>query len=59
MASSWLQEMLDLMYAPNAVIPMLSGKAIAQAVCAHLVVGAALQCPDAEKCAQYSLAIPT
>ena len=32
MASSELQEMLDLIYGPNAVVHMLSGKAIARAV---------------------------
>ena len=39
MASSGLQELVD---APNAVMHMLSGKAIAQAVRAHFIVDAAL-----------------
>ena len=43
MASSGLQEMLELIYAPNAVVHMLSGKAIiAQAIHAHFIVDAAL-----------------
>ncbi len=41
MASSGLQEMLELIYAPNAV-DMISGKAIARAVCAHFIVDAVL-----------------
>ena len=40
MASSGLQEVLELIYAPNAVMHMLSGKAIAQAVRAHFIVDA-------------------
>ena len=42
MASSGLQEMLELIYAPNAVVHMLSGKAIARALRAHFIVDAAL-----------------
>ena len=42
MASSGLQEMLELIYAPNAVVHMLSGKAIARAIRAHFIVDAAL-----------------
>ncbi len=42
MASSGLQEMLELIYAPNAVVHMISGKAIARAVHAHFIVDAAL-----------------
>ena len=42
MASSGLQELLELIYAPNAVVHMLSGKAIARAVRAHFIVDAAL-----------------
>ena len=42
MASSGLQEMLESIYAPNAVVHMLSGKAIARAVHTHLIVDAAL-----------------
>ena len=41
-ASSGLQDLLGLIYAPNAVVHMLSGKAIARAVQAHLIVDAAL-----------------
>ena len=42
MDSSGLQEMLESIYAPNAVVHMLSGKAIARAVYAHFIVDAAL-----------------
>ena len=42
MAGSGLQEVLELIYASNAVVHMLSGKAIARAVWAHLIVDAAL-----------------
>ena len=42
MAGSGLQEVLELIYASNAVVHMLSGKAIARAVRAHLIVDAAL-----------------
>ena len=41
-ASSGLQEMLELIYAPNAVVHMLSGKPIARAIRAHFIVDAAL-----------------
>lgn len=43
MASSGLQEVLELIYAPNAVIHMMSGKAVAQAVRAHSIVDASLK----------------
>ena len=42
MASSGLQEVLELIYAPNAVIHMMSGKAVARAVRGHSIVDAAL-----------------
>ena len=42
MAGSGLHEMLDLIYASKAVDHILSGKAIARAVRAHLLVDAAL-----------------
>ena len=42
MAGSGLQEVLELIYASNAVVHMLSGKAIARPVRAHLIVDAAL-----------------
>ena len=42
MAASGLQELLKLIYAPNAVVHMLSGKAISRAVQGHLIVDAAL-----------------
>jgi hypothetical protein len=42
MAGSGLQEVLELIYASNAVVHMLSGKAFARAVRAHLIVDAAL-----------------
>ena len=41
-ASSGLQELLELTYAPNAVVYMLSGKGIARVVRAHFIVDAAL-----------------
>ena len=40
MASSVLQELLELVYAPNAVVHMLNGKAIGRAVRAHFIVDA-------------------
>lgn len=42
MASSGLQEVFETIYAPNAVVHMMSGKAISRAVRAHLIVDAAL-----------------
>ena len=42
MASSGLQELLETIYAPNAIVHMMSGKAISRAVRAHLIVDAAL-----------------
>ena len=42
MDSSGLQEMLESIYAPNAVIHMLSWKAIVRAIHAHFIVDAAL-----------------
>ena len=43
MAASGLQELLELIYAPNTVVHMLSGKAVALAVQGHLIVDAALK----------------
>lgn len=42
MASSGLQELLQMIYASNAVVHMLTGKAIARAVRGHFIVDAAL-----------------
>lgn len=42
MASSGLQEVLELVYAPNAVSHILTGKAYARAVRGHLLVGVAV-----------------
>ena len=42
MAGSGLQETLELIYAPNAVVHMMSGKAIARAIRGHFLVDAAL-----------------
>ena len=42
MDSSGLQEMLKSIYASNAVVHSLSGKAIARAVRAYFIVNAAL-----------------
>ncbi len=40
--ASGLQHILELVYAPNAVVHMLTGKSAARAVRAHLLVDAAL-----------------
>eukprot|EP00794_Sanderia_malayensis_P017156 gene17156-18878_t len=42
MAGSGLKELLELIYAPNAVEHMLSGKAVARALRGHLIVDASL-----------------
>ena len=42
MAGSGLQEVLELVYADNAVVHMMTGKAIARAVSAHLLVDGVL-----------------
>ena len=42
MAASGLQELLEQVYAPNAVVHMLNGKATARALRGHLIVDAAL-----------------
>ena len=42
MAASGLQELLELIYAFNAVVHMLNGKAIVRAVRGHFIVDAAL-----------------
>ena len=42
MAGSGLQELFELIYAPNAVVHMLAGKALARAVRAHLTIESAL-----------------
>ena len=42
MAGSGLREVLELIYAPNAVDHIMTGKAIARAVRAHLIVDTAL-----------------
>ena len=42
MASPGLQELLQLIYARNAVVHMLSDNAIARAVRAHFIVDASL-----------------
>ncbi len=44
MSASGLQHILELVYAPNAVVHKFIGKAIARAVRAHLLVDAALNC---------------
>ena len=41
MAASGLQELLELIYSSNTVVYILTGKAIARAVRAHLLVDAA------------------
>ena len=42
MDSFVLQTMLDSIYSPNPFVQMLSGKAIAWAVCAHFIADATL-----------------
>ena len=42
MAASGLQELLEVIYASNAVVHMLTGKAIARAVRGHFITDAAL-----------------
>ena len=42
MSKSGLKELIELEYASNAVVHMLTGKAIARAVRGHLLVDAAL-----------------
>ena len=42
MASSGLQELLEMIYASNVVVHMLTGKAIARAVRGHFIIDAAL-----------------
>ena len=42
MAGSGLKELLELIYVPNAVEYMLSGKAVSRAVHGHLIINAAL-----------------
>ncbi|VDI39229.1 Hypothetical predicted protein [Mytilus galloprovincialis] len=42
MRSSGLQEILELIYAPNAVTHMLSGKAVARAIRGHMLVDTAI-----------------
>ena len=42
MAGSGLRELLELIYASNAVDHIMTGKAISQAVSAHLIVDATL-----------------
>ena len=42
MDGSGLQELFELMYAPNAVVHMLAGKPLACAVGAHLIIESAL-----------------
>jgi hypothetical protein len=44
MAGSGLADVLELIYAKNAVVHMLSGKAIARAVRGHFLVDSALNC---------------
>ena len=44
MAGSGLQDVLELVYAKNAVVHMLSGKAIARAIRGHFLVDSALNC---------------
>ena len=42
MASSGISELLELIYAPNAVVHIMSGKAVSRAVRAHLLLDGAL-----------------
>ena len=45
MAESGLKELLEMIYASNAVDHMLSGKAVSRAVRGHLIIDAALNAP--------------
>lgn len=49
MKGSGLQEVLERVYAPNAVVRMLSGKAVARAVRGHLLVDTAVHAMLASK----------
>lgn len=49
MAGSGLQELLELVYAKNAVIHMLSGKAVSRAIRGHFLVDGALNAMLASK----------
>lgn len=42
MAASGLHDLLELIYASNAVVHMLTGRAIARAIRGHLIIDAAL-----------------
>jgi hypothetical protein len=42
MAGSGLSEALEICYGPNAVVHMMTGKAVSRAVRAHFIVDAAL-----------------
>ena len=41
MGDSWLQEVLEVVYAPNPEVHMLSGKAFARALSGHFLVNTA------------------
>lgn len=49
MAGSGLQELLELVYAKNAAIHMLSGKAVSRAIRGHFLVDGALNAMLASK----------
>jgi hypothetical protein len=44
MSGSGLKELLELVYAPNAVTHMLSGKAVSRSVRGFMLVNIALHC---------------
>ncbi|VDI18420.1 Hypothetical predicted protein [Mytilus galloprovincialis] len=44
MSNSGIQEILELIYAPNAVSHILNGKAVARALRAHMLIDTALHC---------------
>jgi len=43
MSGSGLEQLLEVVYAPNTVVHMLSGKALSRAVRGHLLVDSGIQ----------------
>ena len=59
MAGSGLQELLELVYAKNAVMHMLSGKAVSRAIRGHFLVDGALNAMLASKTFNVPLPVKT
>ena len=55
MAGSGLQQLLEVVFAPNALIHMLTGKSVARAVRGHFLVDAVLNAVIVSKTFNYSL----